>query len=85
MKLTTDPYSNLLKIQNMDLGVKTVSKCVLIGKTWTLVNHFQILSNMCPIKLNGEILYCAFDIFQKVVFCLTLYTEEVNLQTFVMI
>ena len=29
--------------------------------------------------------YCAFDIFQKVVFCLTLYTEEVNLQTFVMI
>ena len=29
--------------------------------------------------------YCAFDIFQKVVFCLALYTEEVNLQTFVMI
>ena len=29
--------------------------------------------------------YCAFDIFQKLVFCLTLYTEEVNLQTFVMI
>ena len=29
--------------------------------------------------------YCAFDIFQKVVFCLTLYTEEVNLQIFVMI
>ena len=27
---------------------------------------------------------CAFDIFQKVVFCLTLFTE-VNLQTFVMI
>ena len=30
-------------------------------------------------------IYCAFDIFQKVVFCLTLYTEEVNLQVFVMI
>ena len=29
--------------------------------------------------------YYAFDIFQKVVFCLALYTEEVNLQTFVMI
>ena len=29
--------------------------------------------------------YCAFDIFQKVVFCLALYTQEVNLQTFVMI
>ena len=29
--------------------------------------------------------YCAFDIFQKVVFCLTLYTEEVDLQIFVMI
>ena len=28
---------------------------------------------------------CAFDIFQKVVFCLTLYTVEVNLQIFVMI
>ena len=30
-------------------------------------------------------IYCAFDIFQKVVFCLTLYTEEVDLQIFVMI
>ena len=29
--------------------------------------------------------YCAFDIFQKVVLCLALYTEEVNLQTFVVI
>ena len=30
-------------------------------------------------------LYCAFDVFQKVVFCLALYTEEVNLQIFVLI
>ena len=30
-------------------------------------------------------LYCAFNIFQKVVLCLAIYTEEVNLQTFVMI
>ena len=29
--------------------------------------------------------YGSFDIFQKVVFSLALYTEEVNLQTFVMI
>ena len=29
--------------------------------------------------------YCAFNIFQKIVYCLALYTEEVNLQTFVMI
>ena len=29
--------------------------------------------------------YCAFNIFQKVVCCLVLYTDEVNLQTFVMI
>ena len=29
--------------------------------------------------------YCAFGIFQKVDVCLTLYTEEVNLQNFVMI
>ena len=28
---------------------------------------------------------CAVDIFQKVVFCLALYTEEMYLQTFVMI
>ena len=31
------------------------------------------------------IIYCAFDIFQKVDFCLTLYTEEVNLQNLLMI
>ena len=29
--------------------------------------------------------YCAFGIFQKVHFCLAFYTEEVNLQTFVII
>ena len=29
--------------------------------------------------------YCAFDIVQKGAFCLALYTEEVNLQTFIMI
>ena len=29
--------------------------------------------------------YYAFNIFQKVIFCLALYTEEVNLQSFVMI
>ena len=29
--------------------------------------------------------YCVFDIFLKVGFCLGLCTEEVNLQTFVMI
>ena len=38
---------------------------------------------MCTLCID-EMPYCAFDIFQKVVFCLTLYTE-VNLQTFVMI
>ena len=37
-------------------------------KTWTIPFYY----------------YCAFDIFQKVIFCLTLYTE-VNLQVFVMI
>ena len=29
--------------------------------------------------------YCAFAIFHKVILCLALYTEDVNLQTFVMI
>ena len=28
--------------------------------------------------------YSAFDIFQKVVFCLALYIKEVSLQTFIM-
>ena len=32
-----------------------------------------------------EAIYCAFNIFQKFVFCLALYTEEINLQTFVII
>ena len=31
------------------------------------------------------LLYCPFNIFRKVFFCLVLYTEEVNLQTFLMI
>ena len=31
------------------------------------------------------VLWTSFDIFQKVIFYLALYTEEVNLQTFVMI
>ena len=30
------------------------------------------------------LLYSGYDIFQKVVFCLALFTEEVNLQTFEM-
>ena len=37
------------------------------------------------LKCLEKELYCAFDIFQKVVFCSALYTEEANLQTFVMI
>ena len=43
----------------------------------------------CPFRIFLKCLekscYCAFDIFQKVVFCSALYTEEANLQTFVMI
>ena len=37
------------------------------------------------LSCGSKYYYCAFDIFQKVVFCLALYTEEVNLQTFAMI
>ena len=37
------------------------------------------------IEIASDKTYCAFNIFQKVVFCLMLYTEEINLQTFVMI
>ena len=36
-------------------------------------------------RFHGIIYYCAFDIFQKVIFCLALYTEEVSLQIFVML
>ena len=37
-------------------------------------------------KLSKSLLpYCAFNIFQKVLFCLALHTEQVNLQTFVII
>ena len=43
------------------------------------------LDRVITIHVYGVSGYCAFDIFQKVVFCLTLYIEEVNLQTFVMI
>ena len=44
----------------------------------------QIACMICYLVVvdNSQALYCAFDIFQKVVFYLGLYTEEVNLQTF---
>ena len=47
---------------------------------------FALLLNFAEqISMYLKIPYCAFDIFQKVIFCLALYTEEVNLQSFVMI
>ena len=45
------------------------------------VNFYFIVHVLYVIKFSN---YCAFDIFQKVIFCLALYTEEVNLQFFVM-
>ena len=46
---------------------------------------FTLLVIYFFVEKKKTICYCAFDIFQKVVFCLALYTKEVNLQTFVMI
>ena len=37
------------------------------------------------VLMVNHAVYCAFDNFQKVIFCLALYTEEINLQNFVMI
>ena len=36
-------------------------------------------------QVDQDICYCAFNIFQKVVFCLALYTKGVNLQILSMI
>ena len=41
--------------------------------------------HMVSILNFRPLIYCAFNIFQKVVFCLMLYTKEVNLLTFIMI
>ena len=52
-------------------------------------NEYQqrtfLLRNKKNLYLAIHLIYCAFDIFRKVVFCLALYTEEVNLQIFGMI
>ena len=45
----------------------------------------EVLSNLITNEQIQYHAYLVFDIFQKVGFCLRLYTEEINLQTFVMI
>ena len=45
----------------------------------------QACANSVDSDQSVDLIYYAFDIFQKVIFCLVLYTEEVNLQTFVTI
>ena len=43
-------------------------------------------SNVVVISVLMYIIYySAFDIFQKIVFCMLLYSEKVNLQSFVMV
>ena len=46
---------------------------------------FDISCKLSSLRKKEKKYYCVYDIFQKVDFCLALYTEEVNLQTFVMI
>ena len=63
---------------------------------WFKISHTEVsdkvayanivLKEQSDQSLNSLLFnYCTFYIFQKVIFCLALYTEEVNLQTFVMI
>ena len=52
-----------------------------LSKYWSYSSHPYL--TVTYISQSIDFVYCAFDIFQKVVFCLVLYTEEVNLQTFI--
>ena len=66
---------------------QTASKCRLIWAFAICISPetgFCLYDNL-PSNDQNKQTYCAFDFFQNVVFCLALYTEEVNLQTFVMI
>ena len=64
---------NIINISFAELAEKVVKV-----KKWNL--DFAL-----PLLWNDEKHYCTFDIFQKVLFCLTPYTEEENFQNFVMI
>ena len=50
---------------------------------WLLTESCTVADMAYGLKKSSD--YCDFDIFQKVIFCLALYTEKVNLQIFVMI
>ena len=43
------------------------------------------MTTLTEVKIAEATTVRAFDIFQKAVFCLALYTDEANLQMFVMI
>ena len=61
--------------------------CWLIRKF--RVNTIMCISDKSAFSLSSYLMtyqpYCAFNSFQKVVFCLALYTKKVNLQTFIII
>ena len=64
----------------------SLSQSTLDFTTTDDVCHVAAIKLLPILRYSVEyIVYCAFDIFQKVDFCLTLYTEEVNLQNFVVI
>ena len=63
----------------------TLYRRITNGVTAVLIRDTTLVKLWKYIDSIGSLVYCAFDIFQKVVFCLVLYTKEVNLQTFIMI
>ena len=65
-------------------------KKVTYSKLQYLPYNIQLsISKQCRLRQNCSLKeqfeYDEFDIFQIVIFCLSLYTEEVNMQTFVII
>ena len=69
------PYSNF--------GTSMKGEGVQIPMVTTVIEAgTQQQQNLQCVLIDKPFCYCAFDILQKVVFCLALYTEEVNMQTF---
>ena len=92
MATSVDP-DQMQHIMEPDLGLHCLLRHVspnTLGKNGTQKRQCIFVTIMIMYKGDEPIYlpiyaYCAFNIFQKVVFCLMPYTDEVNLQTFVMI
>ena len=76
------PYTCIQSNSSNIDGSFTMANSNQIFKEIFLFYHEFVLCALIRISSSRQI-YCAFDIFQKVIFCLALYTEEVNFQIFV--